>query len=128
VDAAMKAAEDWAKQFQKNQAPDVLEQVTVAFAKISVGAGESVGLRAAPADLLVLAADQTLNTAFPVRIDKLLVEASLAESASDGSRKIKQKAVEIDGQLVDKPKLAVPRPSRPLIVRVGRSMKSVMIA
>jgi tyrosyl-tRNA synthetase len=124
----MKAAEDWAKQFQKNQTPDVLEQVTVAFAKISVGTGEEVGLKPVPADLLVLAADQKLDTAVPVRIDKLLVEASLAESASDGSRKIKQKAVEIDGQLVDKPKLAVPRPSRPLIVRVGRSMKSVMIA
>src|SRR6202043_2321981 len=68
VDAAAKAAEDWAKQFQKNQAPDVLEQVTVSFAKISVGAGEEVGLRPAPADLLVLAADQTLNTAFPARI------------------------------------------------------------
>ena len=128
VDAAAKAAEDWAKQFQKNQTPDVLEQVTVSFAKISVGTGESVGLKPAPADLLVLTADQQLDRAFPVRIDKLLVETSLAESASDGSRKIKQKAVEIDGQLVDKPKLAVLRPSRPLIVRAGRSMKSVMIS
>src|ERR1700675_366499 len=127
VDAAMKAAEDWAKQFQKNQTPDVLEQVTVSLAKISVGTGESVGLKPAPADLLVLTADQKLDTAVPVRIDKLLVEASLAESASDGSRKIKQKGVEIDGQVVDKPKLAVPRPTRPLIVRAGRSMKSVMI-
>jgi predicted rRNA methylase YqxC with S4 and FtsJ domains len=60
-------------------------------------------------------------------VDKLLVEARLAESASDGSRKIKQRAVEIDAELIDKPKLAVPTPARPLLVRAGRSMKRVMI-
>jgi predicted rRNA methylase YqxC with S4 and FtsJ domains len=62
-----------------------------------------------------------------VRVDKLLVEAELAQSASDGSRKVKQKAVKIDDELVEKPKLAVPQPARPLVVRAGRSMKIVMI-
>jgi tyrosyl-tRNA synthetase len=128
AEAGVKAGEDWAKQFQKNQTPDVLEQIIVPLSKIVVGTGEPVGLNPLPPDLLVLTADSACETAVPVRIDKLLVEASLADSASDGGRKIKQKAVEIDGQSVDKSKLAVARPSRPLVVRAGRLMKRVVIA
>ena len=125
---ATKAGEDWAKQYQKDEMPDVLEQVTVPMARILAGSGAPVAVKTAPADVLVLTLDRGFDTAVLVRVDKLLAEASLAESASDGGRKIKQKAVEIDGQLVDKPKLAVPRPTRPLIVRAGRSMKRVVIA
>jgi len=128
AETASKAGEDWAKHYQNDETPDVLEQVTVPMARILVGSGEEVAIRTPPADVLVLTADRGLDTAVLVRLDKLLAEASLAESASDGARKIKQKAVEIDGQLVDKPKLAVPRPTRPLIVRAGRSMKRVVIA
>ena len=128
AEAAKKAAEDWATQFQKRETPDVLEVVTVQIDKIAAGSGEPIGVKPPPADVLVLAADLGLDTARPVRIDKLLAEAGLAESASDAGRKIKQKAVAIDGETVEKLKLAVPRPSRPLVVRAGRSIKQVMIA
>jgi tyrosyl-tRNA synthetase len=130
ADAAVKAGEDWATQFQKRETPseDVLDRVMVQISKIIVGSGDPISLREPPGDLLVLAEDRALYTGVPVRIDKLLVEAGLAESASDAGRKIKQKAVVIDGEAVEKLKLAVPRPSRPLVVRVGRSIKRVMIA
>jgi tyrosyl-tRNA synthetase len=128
AEGATQAGEDWAKQYQKDEMPDVLEQVTVPMARILAGSGEPVAIKTAPADVLVLTLDRGFDTAVLVRVDKLLAEASLAESASDGGRKIKQKAVEIDGQLVDKPKLALPHPTRPLIVRAGRSMKRVVIA
>jgi tyrosyl-tRNA synthetase len=128
AERARKAGEDWAKQYQKDETPDVLQQVTIPMARILAGSGEAVAIRTPPADVLVLMLDRGLDTAVLVRVDKLLAEASLAESASDGSRKIKQRAVEIDGQLVDKPKLAAPRPTRSLIVRAGRSMKRVVIA
>src|SRR5882762_5020435 len=128
VDMATKAGEDWAKQFQKAQIPDVLEQITVPISKIMIGFGESVGTHHAPPDVHVLAEDRLRPVAMLVRVDKLLLEAKLAESASDGSRKVKQRAVEIDGEIVEKPKLAVPSPARPLVIRAGRSMKMVMIA
>jgi len=128
AEAAKKAAEDWATQFQKRETPDVLDLVTVQIDRIAAGSGEPIGVQPPPADVLVLAADLGLDTAVPVRIDKLLAEAGLAESASDAGRKIKQKAVAIDGEAVEKLKLAVPRPSRPLVVRAGRSIKQVMIA
>ena len=126
-DAAAKAAEDWVKQFQTNETPDILEHIIVPLTKIVAGSGEAIAIKTPPPDVLVLAADRGLDTALVVRVDKLLAEAKLAESASDGSRKIKQKAVEIDRELVNKPKLALARPSRPLIIRAGRSMKRVMI-
>ena len=128
AEAAAKAAEDWGKQFQKDQVPDVMEHVTVPISKIVIHSGESIGIQPAPPDVFVLAQDRGLPAAVLVRVDKLLTEAKLAESASDGSRKVKQRAVEIDGEVVDKPKLAVPRPARPLVVRAGRSMKRVTIA
>jgi tyrosyl-tRNA synthetase len=127
AEAAAKAGEDWAKQFQKDEVPEHLEDVAIPISKIVTGSGESIGTQFPPADVLVLVEDRERGVAVPVRIDKLLVEAKLAESASDGSRRIKQKAVEIDRQVVDKPKLAVPSPSRSLIVRSGRSIKRITI-
>jgi tyrosyl-tRNA synthetase len=127
VEAAGKAGEDWAKQFQKDEVPEVLEVVTVPISKIYVGFGEAVGTQYPPPDVHVLAEDRLRPVAIVVRVDKLLAEAGLADSASDGSRKVKQRAVRIDGELVEKPKLAVPSPARPLVVRAGRSIKQVMI-
>ena len=127
-DVAAKAGEDWAKQFQKGETPEVIEQITVPINKIAVGTGEPVGIKPASSDVHVLAPDGGVDLAVLVRVDKLLAEARLAESASDGSRKIKQGAVEIDQEIVMKPKLAVLRPSRPLTVRAGRSMKTVVIS
>ena len=92
-----------------------------------IGFGESIAIQSAPPDVHILAGDRLCPVAMLVRVDKLLLEARLAESASDGGRKLKQKAVEIDGELVLKPKLAVPSPARPLVIRAGRSMKRVMI-
>jgi tyrosyl-tRNA synthetase len=127
-EAAAKAGEDWAKQFQKDEVPEeVLEIVTVPISRIVIGAGEAIGTAAPPADVHILAAERLLQVVMLVRLDKLLAEARLAESATDGSRKIKQKAISIDGELVEKPKLAVPSPARPLIVRAGRLMKRVQI-
>jgi tyrosyl-tRNA synthetase len=128
AEAAARAGEDWGKQFQKNETPDVIDQVVVPIANIVVGTGEPIGVKPPPPDVLVLAPDRGLDLAVAVRVDKLLAEAGLAVSASDGGRKIKQKAVEIDGELVDKTRLAIPRPARPLIVRAGRSIKRVMIS
>ncbi|HEY3973934.1 MAG TPA: tyrosine--tRNA ligase [Candidatus Sulfotelmatobacter sp.] len=127
TEAAAKAAEDWAKQFQKDEVPDVLEQITVPISKIMIGFGESIGTHNPPRDVHVLASDRLQPVVMLVRVDKLLVEAKLAESASDGGRRVKQKSVKIDDELVEKPKLAVPSPARPLVVRAGRSMKMVMI-
>jgi len=118
ADAATKSADDWAKQFQKHQNPEVVELVSVPFASVAMGSGEPISPRNAPPDVHILAGDSELQSATVIRIDKLLAVSGLADSASDGGRKVKQGAV-------SKPKLAVPIPARPLVVRVGRSIKQV---
>jgi tyrosyl-tRNA synthetase len=127
ADAAEKAGEDWAKQFQKHEKPDVIGLVTVAVNKILVGSGEPVSAKAPPPDVQVLPQDRGAESALVIRIDKFLAEAGLAESATEGGRKIKEGAVQIDEEIIAKPKLAVPIPPRPLVVRVGRSLKQVAL-
>ena len=72
-EASAKAAEDWAKQFQKGEVPENIEEVEVN----------------APENHL--------------RIDKLLVRVRLAESVSDAVRKLKQGAAKVNGKTVSDP-------------------------
>jgi tyrosyl-tRNA synthetase len=72
-DAAVKAAEDWAKQFQKGGVPDEIEEVEIEVPEARV------------------------------RIDKLLARVGLAESVSDAVRKLKQGSVKINGETCSDP-------------------------
>ncbi len=140
AEAAAKAGEDWAKQFQKDEVPENLAPVAVEAAalgltQIQAGAvqpepGEErarYGTAAGPLDVHFLQ-DHYSNFFFVVKIDKLLAEAGLAESASDGARKIKQRAVRIGSDQIDKFKLALPRIPYQLTIKVGRLLKEIRIA
>jgi tyrosyl-tRNA synthetase len=105
ADAAAKAAEDWAKQFQKDEVPEDVEEVSVALADVCTKEGNGI------------------------RLDRLLVKVGLVQSASEGGRKIKEKAVRVNGELHDspiinlKPDSALPE----LSLRVGRKIKKTVI-
>jgi tyrosyl-tRNA synthetase len=109
AEAAEKAAEDWAKQFQKGGVPDDVEEV----AAVSIATFTAPSL--VPEVLLI-------------KLDKLLAHLGLADSVSDAVRKIKQKAVRVNGELK-----TAPRPpcnlkdllKEPLIVKAGRKIKKV---
>ncbi len=103
--AASQAAEDWAKQFQKDETPENLERVDVPYPDIAAGGDD--GHR--------------------IRLDKLLARCGLADSVSDGSRKIKQRSVRIDGEVTTELVLPIQLPAE-LLVRAGRNMKKVSIA
>ena len=68
--------------FQKDETPDDLPLVMVKFADV-----------AAPN------AATSAEGMVQVRLDKLLAASGLATSVSDGSRKVKQNAVKVDGEL-----------------------------
>ena len=122
ADAATKAAEDWARQFQKNDLPENLEEVSVSLARIRVAdvspspgeGGAAQNINSDPADA---------ERAF-VRADKLLKEAGLAVSTSEAGRKIKEKAVSAEGTVLIQLTIVV-SPKKPLTVRVGRRVKRV---
>ena len=103
--AAQEAEENWTKQFQKHETPDELPTVTVKSADIGVTGNGPIQ---------------------PVRVDKLLVKTGLADSVSDGQRKIKQHAVKIDGDLCSETSLSLTLPGE-FVVRVGRQIKRVRI-
>jgi tyrosyl-tRNA synthetase len=109
ADAAAKAAEDWAKQFQKDEVPEDLESVAV-----------SLGSVAAPSNA------PTADGQCSVKLDKLLVQAGLVSSASEAARKIKERAVSVDGKVVTEPRIDLPTET-PVSVRLGRKIKRVTI-
>src|ERR1700686_1056352 len=94
TDAAAKAAEDWAKQFQKHEIPDDVEEVTVELHEDKV------------------------------RLDKLLALVGLADSVSDAARKVKQKAVKVNGELNTDPATYFDV-KQPITLQVGRKIRKV---
>jgi tyrosyl-tRNA synthetase len=114
AEAAAKAAEDWARQFQKSEVPEDIEEVEVKISDVCV---ETFGLRSAPAAYAV---------DVPLKVDRLLARSGLVSSNSEGVRKIKERAVKIDGS----PILTLVFQSRikePFVISVGRSIRKVRV-
>ena len=97
ADAASKAAEDWAKQFQKHEVPDDAEEVVAAIEITAEG---------------------------QVRLAKLLEKVGLADSVSDATRKLKQHAVKVNGRVMTDPVAALDL-GAPITLQVGRKIKKV---
>jgi tyrosyl-tRNA synthetase len=105
AEAAKQASEDWARQFQKDETPENVERVVVAYPEVAASGRDG----------------------HAVKLDKLLARCGLADSVSDASRKIKQKAVRVDGEVKTELILPVQLPTE-LLVRVGRNIRKVAIA
>jgi tyrosyl-tRNA synthetase len=123
AEAAVKAGEDWAKQFQKDEVPEGLDVVEISLS--DVHGGNSGPLR------VVGGTEQPADTDL-VRLDKLVRCAGLAASNTEAAGKRKQGAVSlvrIDGEEIDtKRELVVFVPiNQDLVLRVGRRMKKVRI-
>jgi tyrosyl-tRNA synthetase len=93
-EAAETAAKDWAEQFQEGRVPDHVSEVAI---------------------------EVTENG---VRLDKLLFRVDLAESVTDAGRKLKQKAVKVNGALVTDPVTRIDL-SEPVTLQVGRKIRIV---
>jgi tyrosyl-tRNA synthetase len=121
--AAEKAAEDWGEQFQKGATPASLDEVGVSLAQVKIAHAD--------ADQREGGEVQTVNTklcddAQVVRVDKLLRQSGLAASTTEAGRKIKERAVHINGCLIEG--LAVLACLKePLTVRVGKQIKKVVL-
>ena len=76
-----------------------------------------------PADIETVALPEGVRTPAGLRIDRLLPKIGLAESVSDATRKIKAKAVEINGELVHD--LAWNGSAGEMIVRTGKQWRRV---
>jgi tyrosyl-tRNA synthetase len=114
ADAATKASEDWAKQFQKGEVPEEVEEVGIPTESIRADSkGEDVALASS-------------NGHLGIRVDKLLKEAGLVSSRTEAERKIKEGAVQINGETVTAPTAKVSREDG-LLVRVGKRVRRVRL-
>src|SRR5580704_1525484 len=102
--AADSAGENWARMFQQKETAEDLEEVMVAYADVS-------------------SADEN-----HIRLPKLLVALGLAASGAEANRKIAEKAVRVDGEVVDGAVIqAATLPVR-IVVRLGKRAKVALIA
>jgi tyrosyl-tRNA synthetase len=112
ADAASKAGEDWAKQFQKDEVPESVEETSV-----SIGEIES-------------SRDQDSRAL--VRLDRLLVKCGLADSTTDATRKLKQGSVRVENEMTTDPRLilVIPDAGQPirLALKVGKRLKIAVIS
>jgi tyrosyl-tRNA synthetase len=108
AEAATRAGEDWAKQFQKDEVPENVEEVPVTVAEVG-GSKDERGTML-------------------VRLDRLLLKCTLAESTTDAARKIKQGSVRVDNVIQKEPRIALngSLPAR-LTLRVGKQLKIAVI-
>ncbi len=120
--AAAKAAEDWARQFQKSEVPENVEETEVSIARIRIAdalpdSGEGGGAQLITSDP---------SNAEVLRADKLIREAGLASSTGEAGRKIKERAVHINGKLIVALAILVSS-HEPLLVRVGKKIKRIVL-
>jgi tyrosyl-tRNA synthetase len=106
AEAAVQAAEGWSKQFQRDEVPEDIEAVSVPFSVVSSKEGDGI------------------------RLDKLLARVGMTQSASEAGRKIKERAVRVEGEVVALP--TIPRKSgdspMTFTLRLGRRIKKVTVA
>jgi len=101
---ADKAAENWARQFQKDEVPENVESVSVPFAEVANKEKDGI------------------------RVDKLLPRLGLTASVSEATRKIKEKAVRLNGEVAGLSARFTPNGSENRItVQVGRKIKKVIL-
>ena len=99
-EAAAKAAEDWAKQFQDDQVPEEIEVAPVSFAEVVNREGDGM------------------------RLAKVLVKIGFSASTTEADRKIKEGAVSVDGVKTLTP-IVKAHAGASLTLRLGRKIKKV---
>jgi len=105
--AAQHADENWAKMFQQKEAVEDLEEVHVAYADL-------VTPSCPPGEL-------------QIRLPKLLIQTGLAASGAEANRKITERAVKIDGEVVTNASVRLETLPARLVVRLGKRAKAVVI-
>ena len=112
ADAAVKAGENWAKQFQKDEVPEGIEEVAVNINGLLASDGGGVREILEPGQ-------------YRIRLDRLLAQIGLADSVSDAVRKIKQNSVKLNGKLQNGP-VCFWDLREENFLRVGKKVKKVV--
>jgi len=109
-DAAIKAADEWMRQFQLKEAPIDLQRVRVHISEV-----------------MAQSIPEAARNGLSVKLDKLLAKAGFG-SVSECARKIKERAVEVNGAVQENPFYFI-QSELPvvLVLRLGRKMREAEI-
>jgi len=123
--AAREAEENWTKQFQKHEMPDALETVTISRQQVLLR--ESEDDPSAPWFPLYERSKLQPGTLISIlKMEKLLTSAGLAPSTSEAARKLKERAVRVNGETVVVNQLATRLPAE-FNLNLGRHWKRVQV-
>src|ERR1700684_4230247 len=106
AEAATKADEDWAKQFQKDQVPDLIEMISIRLGDV----GEYSPLPGSS-----------------IKVDKLLFKTGFASSVTEAGSKRKAGSVRFNTEIVKDPVYLAGVPPLTIDVRLGHRIKRVQI-
>ncbi len=101
---AQSADENWARMFQQKAESEDLSEVSIPYAEVA-GAEPN-----------------------QIRVAKLLVHLGLAASGAEASRKIAEKAVKLDGEVVGNAVVPVASLPARIVVRLGKRAKIALVA
>lgn len=118
ADAARTAEENWSKQFQKDEVPENVEAANVSLSEVGWSISTELG---AP---VIGGAKEPIG----VRLDKVLVKSGLASSSTEASRKIKERAVHVDGVVQESTRISVDKIPASLVIRLGKRIRRVNIS
>jgi tyrosyl-tRNA synthetase len=139
VEAAAKAAEDWAKQFQKDEVPDTVNEITVRYEDIQWDAQNTEDTAHSPDGIGFKPGFRSIGldgTLLGIRLDRLLVMCGLADSGTDATRKLKAGSVKIQDQLTRDKEYIEQSPrilltfqgsTTRLVIRVGKKIRAAVI-
>jgi tyrosyl-tRNA synthetase len=137
AEAAAKAGEDWAKQFQKDEVPENVEEISLALSEVGrrvvhTDPGTEGTIRAEVSLTLAEIGGYIVSTdrgaEATIRADRLLVRCGLADSMNDASRKLKQGSVRVENHVLKEFYFAWsgPSPMR-LPLRVGKQLRIAIV-
>jgi tyrosyl-tRNA synthetase len=105
---ARHADENWARMFQQKGESEDLEEMHIGFHDVTSAApGEAANLQ--------------------VKVARLLVQLGLAASGSEANRKITEKAVKINGEVVTAQAITLDQLPARLVVRLGKRAKAAVV-
>ncbi len=120
AEAAGKAGEDWARQFQKSEVPEEIESVEVSLHDVQVDAQGKQ-------PVFVIRGSGPAGRSI-IRLDKLIRHAGLAASNSEAGKLVKGGAVAIETETVGESSFIADVPlDHYFFLRVGRRMKRVRV-
>jgi len=122
AEAAAKAGEDWAKQFQKDQVPSATDAVSIPLQKVNAASTKNLS----DTGSYFVLDDPNLPNIRLVWFSKVLLEAGLAASRGEASRKIEEKAVRADEKTVIRDLVTVQLNSEK-VIRLGKKIKRLSI-